>query len=51
MTKMAADFVQEMRTLVHKAILDAGGRLEAQIAIVGQNKSRGTPHLGVSATV
>ena len=51
MTKMAADFVQEMRTLVHKAILDAGGRLAAQIMIVGQSQSPGPLPFGVPATV
>ena len=34
MSKIAADFVQEMRTLVHRAIIGGGGRLEAQIGIV-----------------
>ena len=51
MTKMAADFVQEMRTLVHKAILDAGGRLAAQIMIVSQSQSPGPLPFGVPATV
>jgi hypothetical protein len=33
MSKFAADFVQEMRALVHQAIIDVGGRLEAQVVV------------------
>lgn len=40
MTKFAADFVQEMRSLVHQAIVDGGGRLEAQM-IIADPKSGG----------
>lgn len=31
MTKVAADFVHELRLLVHQAIIDCGGKLEAQV--------------------
>jgi hypothetical protein len=33
MTKFAADFVHEMRALVHQAIIDGGGGLEAQVVV------------------
>ena len=33
MTKFAADFVQEMQSLVHQAIIDGGGRLETQVVV------------------
>jgi hypothetical protein len=35
MTKFAAEFVQEMRMLVHQAIVEGGGRLEAQVVVAG----------------
>ena len=41
MTKFAADFVQEIRALIHQAIIDNGGRLEAQ-TIGLEPKSIGT---------
>jgi hypothetical protein len=34
LTKFAADFVQEMRALVHQAIIDKGGGLEAQPTVL-----------------
>lgn len=36
MTKFAADFVQEMRGLVHQAIINGGGRIEAQVVVPDQ---------------
>lgn len=39
MTKFAADFVQEMRGLVHQAILEGGGRLEAQVVVPADTNS------------
>jgi len=32
-TKFAADFVQEMRSLVHQAIIDRGGKLKSQVVV------------------
>ncbi|MCU6325986.1 hypothetical protein, partial [Enterobacter quasiroggenkampii] len=32
-TAISAEFLQEMRQLVHRAIVDHGGKLEAQIAV------------------
>ena len=32
-TAISAEFIQEMRQLVHRAIVDHGGKLEAQIAV------------------
>ena len=39
MTKFATDFVQEMRAMVHQAIVDGGGRLEAQVVVAGPKQA------------
>ncbi len=41
MTKFAADFVQEMRSLVHQAIIDGGGKLEMQVVVADHPKPVG----------
>jgi hypothetical protein len=41
MTKFATEFVQEMRMLVHQAIVDGGGRLEAQVVIADPKPAAG----------